>query len=578
LLNEKQRYRAIATVAAIAFLAKLALALNTYGTNDVYTYERFGLWSRYFGAELYKIAPDLNHPPSMLHLLRLLIGVGEWTHLGFAFCIRFPGIVADAGTVWLICRILGPRIGERSVFWAVLLIAASPTNILVSGFHGNTDPVMIFFVLLMVWLVGYRDRAAAGGVAFGIAFCIKIAPVVLMPVLFFALKGVRRKAAFFAAAGALVLVAWAPYLYQEPVAVFHQVFGYKSSYGLWGVSWLLRGLANAWPASQGINSAFSKVGSPLVMAGIVLLSIRMSFLKKSLYAQAGMVFLFFFTATSGFAVQYMVWLVPWLAELGVFPVACFVLTGSVFLLVVYNYWNLGMPWYMAIAYPWSSHQYFQVWCWASVILLAIAAWCRMRYDEELDYGWIGRISPVLRASVAAALAVGVLFYPAVIHMKRDAFGVAPTYGEDVVLYTQADELHNMSMELARRGRAKEASEVDDQVRRLTDHAEVIYNSLVREQPSRATLRTPEDYVDASLQDYNTAAYPQCVYDATESLKGRPGMPAALNNITLCQAEMGNWDAAIVAAREGVRVEPESAEARQNLDYVLAGKNGTQLEH
>jgi hypothetical protein len=51
----QQRRAIVIAVAAIAFLAKLWLALKTYGTNDVYTYERFGLWSQYLGAELYKL-------------------------------------------------------------------------------------------------------------------------------------------------------------------------------------------------------------------------------------------------------------------------------------------------------------------------------------------------------------------------------------------------------------------------------------------------------------------------------------------------------------------------------------------
>src|SRR5207253_1044700 len=122
-LQNRKRCLVIFLVAAVAFIAKLLLAIKTYGTNDVYTYERFGLWSRYFGAELYKIAPDLNHPPSMLHILSGILWIADRTHIPFHFWLRFPGILADAGSLWLICRILGNRLSERSVFIAVLLIA-----------------------------------------------------------------------------------------------------------------------------------------------------------------------------------------------------------------------------------------------------------------------------------------------------------------------------------------------------------------------------------------------------------------------------------------------------------------------
>lgn len=574
----RKRRIAIVLVAAIAFAAKLLLALKTYGTNDVYTYERFALWSRYFGADLYRIAPDLNHPPSMLHILSFLLWLSEHTHMPFHFWLRFPGILADAGSLWVVCRILGARLAERSVFIAVLLIAIAPTHILISGFHGNTDPVMIFFVMAAVWLAGYRNNAAAGGAAFGMALCIKVAPVMLAPVLFLSLSGARKRLAFFAAAAAVTATAWSPYIFQQPAAVLHQVFGYKSSYGLWGFSWLSRQLANAWPASQWINSAFSRWGSDMVVAAVVALSISMNRLTRrpSLYTQVGMVFLLFFTATSGFAVQYLSWLTPWVAELGALPVALFVVTGSFFLLVVYNYWTLGMPWYLAIAYPWNTHQYFQALCWLSVLVMAFAAWRRIHHQGvltpvALQRFSLPRMSPALRFGLAAVAVAGLLVYPAIVHMRRDALGRQPVYDEDQVLFTQADSYHGLAAELRLRGRSAEAANVESRANALDSRAEYVSDSLTRLQPARLFMRTPEDYVDASERDFNSGEFTQCVSDATESLKLRPGMPAAWYNISLCSAELGEWDAAIAAATEALRIEPESDDVRQTLDSLIARK-------
>ena len=566
----RKRWITIALVAAIAFAAKLLLALRTYGTNDVYTYERFALWSRYFGAELYKIAPDLNHPPSMLHILSGLLWISDHTHLPFHFWIRFPGILADVGSLFLVCRIVGARIQDRSVFIAVLLIAIAPTHILISGFHGNTDPIMIFFVMAAVWLAGYRDKPAAGGIAYGMALCIKVAPIILAPVLFLSLEGVRKRVAFFLATASVVAFAWSPYILQEPAAVIHQVFGYKSSYGLWGFSWLFRELANAWPASQWINTGFSRFGSAFVVGAILILSVWMNRLtrKPSLYTQVGMVFLLFFTATSGFAVQYLAWLTPWVAELGALPVALFIVTGSVFLLVVYNYWNLGMPWYMAIAYPWSSHQYFQVLCWISVLLLTFAAWRRIRSGQALVFPSL-RIPLPVRLSAAAVAAALLLIYPAIVHMRRDWLGRQPVYDVDEVLYTQADEYHNLASALYQRGRVNEAYAVEDRAKNMDAQAQRVADSLTRLQPARLVLRTPEDYVDTSEHDYDNGDYAQCVSDARESLKLRPGMPAAWYNISLCSSQLGDWDTAVAAATAAMRIEPESDDVRENLEWTIA---------
>ncbi len=564
-ISRRQRAALILTALA-SFVAKVTLALRTYGTNDVYTYQRFAVWSRYFGADLYDIAPDLNHPPSMLHVLRAILWVAEHTSLPFQFWIRFPGILADVGTLWLICRILGARFAEKRIFTTVLLIAIAPIHILISGFHGNTDPVMIFFVIAAVWLAGYRDQALAGGIAFGMGFCIKIAPVILCPVFFLWLRGARRRAVFFGAASAVVLLAWSPYAFEQPGAIYRQVFGYKSSYGLWGVSWLMREVAIRSPRFQGLNSAFSHVGTPLVLAVVVVVSVYLSRLstRPSLYTQVGMIFLVFFAGTSGFAVQYLAWLTPWVAELGSFPVAWFVMTGSVFLLVVYNYWTLGMPWYLAIAYPWGSHQYFQALCWLSVLLLTVVAWQRVARGRNLSVPAVAALPAVLGAGV-------LLGYQARVHMKRDSLSVPPVYANDTVLFTRSDELQNLATELQRRGRSAEASSVSEEARRLGVQAESSYEQLIALHPERKNQSTPEEYLYASQSDYNQEAYAQCAWDAAQALKWRPGIPGAWYNIALCDGQIGDWDGALAAAREAVRLEPESSDARAGLEWALDGK-------
>ena len=32
--------------------------------------------------------------------------------------------------------------------WAAVMLAASPVSLMVSGYHGNTDPVMVMFLFL----------------------------------------------------------------------------------------------------------------------------------------------------------------------------------------------------------------------------------------------------------------------------------------------------------------------------------------------------------------------------------------------------------------------------------------------
>jgi tetratricopeptide (TPR) repeat protein len=171
---------------------------------------------------------------------------------------------------------------------------------------------------------------------------------------------------------------------------------------------------------------------------------------------------------------------------------------------------------------------------------------------------------------AAALAIALfLIYPAIVHIRRDRLGRQPSYDVDEVLFTQADEYHNLASALLERGRVQESDEVEDKAKTMDGQAQLVADSLTRLQPARLLLRTPEDYVDTSERDYDEGSFEQCVSDAKESLKLRPGMPAAWYNISSCSAQFGDWDAAVAAAREAMRIEPESDAVRENLEWTIA---------
>jgi len=107
--------RMVAIVASVAFFLKIAIALRTYGTNDVFAYERFLHWSRYLGVGLYRAAWDFNHPPFMLHVLRGMGWLAQTSGVAFPFWLRLPGIVADPITLWLVWKTLGPRTQEPTI-------------------------------------------------------------------------------------------------------------------------------------------------------------------------------------------------------------------------------------------------------------------------------------------------------------------------------------------------------------------------------------------------------------------------------------------------------------------------------
>src|SRR5439155_7541930 len=187
--NPRKRYLPVIILSAsFAFALKLPLLLNTRGTNDVLFWERNlakistdgGLALYRDGAtifrdgKLYHIEP-FNQPPFMISLLRLWGGAMAISGLPLSFWLRLTSSLADIGSLWLVWRILRPQTS------ALVLIALSPVSIMVSGFHGNTDPIMIFFILLSIYLLEIRRNVLLAGMALGMAMNIKVMPIVFGP-------------------------------------------------------------------------------------------------------------------------------------------------------------------------------------------------------------------------------------------------------------------------------------------------------------------------------------------------------------------------------------------------------------
>jgi hypothetical protein len=295
---------AIIGAAILAFGIKLLLALKTYGTNDIYQYEFFFAWVRYIGVSAYRVVIDLNLAPSVFHVLTAISWAAGVTTLPFSFWLRLPGIVADAGSVWLVCKILRARLAEPAVALAVVFFALSPVAILVSGFHGNTDTVMMFFVLLSIFCAQRHRTAWASGATLGLAMNLKVVPIILIPVFVLYLGSLRRRIQFLTAAGAILILGWSPYVFQDLKAVLGRVFLYKSTPYNWGLSYLL--------GYTPLSLAYQRFGAWISFALIAVLSYRMSQSpgRRDLFAQAGVVLLLFMALANGFGVQYLAWVAP----------------------------------------------------------------------------------------------------------------------------------------------------------------------------------------------------------------------------------------------------------------------------
>ncbi len=402
--------RGVLLAALVAMAIKVALAWRTRGTNDIPAFWVFLQEYRGSGARvLYEQDPTFNHPPFVLYLLSAIGWLRTVTGLSPWFLVRLPSILADLGSVWLVAKLLGPRLTDPSTRFGLFLVAAAPASILISGFHGNTDPVMIFFLLLSIYLLEKRDMVLLAGVAMGMATNIKIVPLAFWPAIFLWLPSWRRRGEYFGAAVAAIVVASTLLIFEDPALLARKVLGYPSAYGVWGVSEILSSI----PALDSISAAFRSEGRPILVVTLLALSVWMNLRRPApeLFRQIGVLAFAFLAISPGFGVQYLAWLVPWIAGLGVglgaWAAAAWCVLSGAFLVIVYTYWCQG------VATEEANPDWLTSGFWSRGIPLDVA-------DSNTMHAWWGRIVPVAMICWISVVFVLVVEMRAVARERRGA--------------------------------------------------------------------------------------------------------------------------------------------------------------
>src|SRR4030095_6459873 len=150
--------------------------------------------------------------PPMIYVIRFWGWLADVSGLPFRFWLRVPSILADIGAVLLLARWLPRSWPDRRHLPVLLAMALCPVSVLISGYHGTTDPTMIFFILLSLYLLEVSAPAWIAGILFGLSVCIKVVPLALVPLLFLYIRGMRQRVGFFAAAAVTFAVFSMPFL------------------------------------------------------------------------------------------------------------------------------------------------------------------------------------------------------------------------------------------------------------------------------------------------------------------------------------------------------------------------------
>jgi 4-amino-4-deoxy-L-arabinose transferase-like glycosyltransferase len=349
LATERQVVRRRRLVLGLALLAlglKLLIAARTYGTNDIRHWTDFvngvaergpvGIYGITFERSFY------NHPPVIGYFLQL-VNFGRHHGVSIGFSIRSVASLADVGSALLVFELLRRRRSLREAGWAAAMVAVSPVLVVISGFHGNTDPIFVLFTLLALYLLADRDKPLAGGLSMGIAIGIKVVPVVAVPALLVLAftKGRRSLLRFEAGFVVAVAVTWLPALIAHGRAVKEHVLGYAGS----GISqWGLIQIGH-WFDDPGWADFLTGPGRFPVVLLCALVPAALVWRRPAMAVEAvGLSLVSFLFLSPAFGCQYLVWATAaaYLLDFGWATV--YNLGAGLVLFKIYTRWAHGFPW------------------------------------------------------------------------------------------------------------------------------------------------------------------------------------------------------------------------------------------
>ena len=259
-----------------------------------------------------------RHPylPFQLFLIWGSGFIARVSPLPFVFVVKLFPILADMVLAVLIFKTalnLGKTLA--SAFSLGLLYALNPIVILVSAYHGQFDgeTVLLSVLAWYVWRFGKQNARYLGGSAFllGLAILNKSWPALLLPILLVRLKSAPQRVVYALIALATPLLFTLLYLAvfgDAPLPLLRRTLTHVGVPGWWGASavvsliWRLTGIG------QGVLSWLTQYGRWFVFGGAACVywltrkqSARDAFLTLVLVLYA---------LTSGFGLQWAMWVVP----------------------------------------------------------------------------------------------------------------------------------------------------------------------------------------------------------------------------------------------------------------------------
>lgn len=394
-----------AATCVAAVLVRIYLMTTTAGTNDIHTWQSFGRSIHDGGLfTLYRANAEYNHPPLMGLWASLAWTLSGKSARWFPFTFKLLPLAGDCLAASLLYGERRRRAGAAGARDSAPLRLAcaflwNPASILVTGYHGNTDPLLAALCLGAA-LFAARGKVLEAGLFLGGAFNVKVVALLLVLPFACSVRG-RRELVRFGAGLSLACAPFLPPLLAVGAPMRAHVFGYNSAPGMWGVNLLLTDLADLRPMASALTVArttFLDDARYLILAAAIGLAVagrlRLREAPPKWLELAALVFCLSLVLAPGFGFQYLVWPLPLFFALDVRRAVITSLVAGVFLGALYLYF-------------WDGHSPATSWCsvwprfgvvWGAFVWLSLLDWS-IRLGREIT----GTGDPTPASQVAAVM-------------------------------------------------------------------------------------------------------------------------------------------------------------------------------
>lgn len=301
-------------VLAVALAARLlpAMALPTGSTYDVESYSIVGglvLNGRdvYTSAEAESRYPYL---PLQMYWSALSHKLVEVNQISYHKVVKIEPVLADVAIALVLFASLLRASSLKTAFAGGLLYAVNPIPVFVAAYHGQFDAMAILPVLLSLYSLGAHNWLS--GIWLGVGILVKSWPVLALPSLLTGIKTWNQRFVFLTLAGLVPVLAILFYVVgfeSDVTRVLSRAISYNRGIGVWGYTYLFRLIAYFVPASTDFYTWITTLGRFFTLAG---LGFAWFWRARKETPQDGIltILVTFFAITHAFAIQYMMWLIP----------------------------------------------------------------------------------------------------------------------------------------------------------------------------------------------------------------------------------------------------------------------------